>query len=109
MPASRSTAAVPAHTAGFPRIGSSASCKRVMPVAQLWPAPPQGFLAGDGWALLGDGLDAIAPERCDTRLYARAEDLIALAAFAWQRGEAVDAALAQPVYLRDQVAKPAVC
>jgi tRNA threonylcarbamoyladenosine biosynthesis protein TsaB len=35
-----------------------------------------------------------------------AEDLLHLATFAWQRGEALDADQAQPVYLRDNVATP---
>jgi tRNA threonylcarbamoyladenosine biosynthesis protein TsaB len=35
-----------------------------------------------------------------------AQDLLSLAGFAWARGEALEADLAQPVYLRDQVATP---
>jgi tRNA threonylcarbamoyladenosine biosynthesis protein TsaB len=37
-----------------------------------------------------------------------AEDLLRLAEYAWQRGEAVEAEHAQPVYLRDKVATPKV-
>jgi tRNA threonylcarbamoyladenosine biosynthesis protein TsaB len=39
-------------------------------------------------------------------LLPHAQDLLQLASFAWQRGEAVDAEQAQPIYLRDNVATP---
>ena len=39
-------------------------------------------------------------------LLPHAQDLLQLAGFAWQRGEALDAQDAQPVYLRDNVATP---
>ncbi|MNN85773.1 hypothetical protein D3C81_2031030 [compost metagenome] len=42
----------------------------------------------------------------DASLLPHAEDLLDLAVFAWERGEAVPAEQAQPVYLRDNVATP---
>ncbi len=62
------------------------------------------FGAGTGWAY-AERL-AVKPAQCDVSLLPHAEDLLSLGLAAWQRGEAVDAADAQPVYLRDKVATP---
>ena len=42
----------------------------------------------------------------DAGMLPHAEDLLTLARFAWERGEAIVADEAQPVYLRDKVATP---
>lgn len=42
----------------------------------------------------------------DASMLPHAQDLLTLATFAWQRGEAIAADDAQPVYLRDKVATP---
>ncbi len=42
----------------------------------------------------------------DASMLPHAQDLLTLATFAWQRGEAIVADDAQPVYLRDKVATP---
>jgi len=42
----------------------------------------------------------------DAGMLPHAEDLLTLARFAWERGEAIPADDAQPVYLRDKVATP---
>jgi tRNA threonylcarbamoyladenosine biosynthesis protein TsaB len=59
---------------------------------------------GSGWATYGDAL----AQRCDVAAYygdryPQAADILVLGAAAWRAGKAVDAALAQPVYLRDKV------
>ncbi|MFC3606450.1 tRNA (adenosine(37)-N6)-threonylcarbamoyltransferase complex dimerization subunit type 1 TsaB [Stutzerimonas tarimensis] len=61
------------------------------------------FGAGTGW-----GYKARMPvvtERLDASLLPHARDLIELARGAWARGETLTAEEAQPVYLRDNVAK----
>lgn len=60
--------------------------------------------AGSAWATYADAL----AERCGIAThygdrYPQAVDILTLAAAAWHAGKAVDAALAQPVYLRDKV------
>lgn len=62
------------------------------------------FGAGTGWGY-GSRL-AVQPASIDSTMLPHAEDLLCLAGFAWQRGEAVDADQAQPIYLRDNVATP---
>ena len=60
--------------------------------------------AGTGWGY-ADRL-AVTPRHFDAAALPHAEDVLALATFAWARGEAVQADQAQPVYLRDNVATP---
>lgn len=66
----------------------------------------QWFGAGTGWGY-GSRM-ALQPGAVDSALLPHSEDLLTLAGFAWQRGEAVDADQAQPIYLRDNVATPKV-
>lgn len=65
------------------------------------------WAAGTGWGTYGhrlpSGLRGVSPG-----LLPHAQDLLDLALPAWRRGEAVAAELAQPVYLRDNVATPKV-
>ncbi|WP_027896415.1 tRNA (adenosine(37)-N6)-threonylcarbamoyltransferase complex dimerization subunit type 1 TsaB [Zestomonas thermotolerans] len=63
------------------------------------------FGAGTGWGSYAARL-AVSVTGQDGSLLPHAEDVLALAGFAWARGEAVSAEQAQPVYLRDQVATP---
>lgn len=69
------------------------------------PLPAADFTgAGSGWATYGDAL----AQRCGVAAfygdrYPQAVDILVLGAAAWRAGKAVDAALAQPVYLRDKV------
>ncbi|MBW8190170.1 tRNA (adenosine(37)-N6)-threonylcarbamoyltransferase complex dimerization subunit type 1 TsaB [Neiella marina] len=69
------------------------------------PATSDWYATGSGWnaylATLGELPSNVTCHADD--LFPLAEDMVALAEFAWARGEAVDAALAQPVYLRDTV------
>lgn len=72
----------------------------------LVPMPPGGACTGfgSGWATYG----AVLAARCAISEYQgerfpQAEDLLPLAAAAWRAGMAVEAAQAQPVYLRDKV------
>lgn len=62
------------------------------------------FGAGTGWGYA----DRIAVKLAgqDAGMLPHAQDLLTLATFAWQRGEAIVADDAQPVYLRDKVATP---
>ena len=62
------------------------------------------FAAGTGWRY-AERL-AVTPAATDATLLPHAEDLLRLAVHGWQRGEAVDADQAQPIYLRDNVATP---
>ena len=64
----------------------------------------QWFGAGTGWGY-GARL-AVQPSAREATLIPHALDLLTLAGFAWQRGEAVEADQAQPIYLRDNVATP---
>ncbi|WP_122571735.1 tRNA (adenosine(37)-N6)-threonylcarbamoyltransferase complex dimerization subunit type 1 TsaB [Pseudomonas viridiflava] len=62
------------------------------------------FGAGTGWGYAERIPVALSGH--DASLLPHAQDLLTLATFAWQRGEAVQADDAQPVYLRDKVATP---
>jgi tRNA threonylcarbamoyladenosine biosynthesis protein TsaB len=68
-------------------------------------ASGEWFGAGTGWGTFGARIP-LAVVGQDAAMLPHAEDLLSLAHFAWQRGEAVAADLAQPVYLRDKVATP---
>ena len=58
--------------------------------------------AGTGWGY-AERLN-VKPYAMDAGMLPHAEDLLTLARFAWDRGEAIRADDAQPVYLRDKVA-----
>jgi tRNA threonylcarbamoyladenosine biosynthesis protein TsaB len=60
------------------------------------------FGAGTGWGYAARL--PVTPAALDASLLPHAEDLLALARFAWSRGEGLPADAAQPVYLRDRVA-----
>jgi tRNA threonylcarbamoyladenosine biosynthesis protein TsaB len=62
------------------------------------------FGAGTGWGY-GERI-AVKLAGQDAAMLPHAEDLLTLARFAWERGEAIVADDAQPVYLRDKVATP---
>jgi tRNA threonylcarbamoyladenosine biosynthesis protein TsaB len=76
------------------------------PHAVQLPADTSGswYGAGTGWGY-ADRL-AVRPERVDATALPHAQDVLALAGFAWARNEAIEADQAQPVYLRDNVATP---
>ena len=74
------------------------------PEATVLPGPGAWFGAGTGWSY-AERL-AARVTACDAQALPDARDILSLAQFAWQRGEAVTAELAQPVYLRDNVATP---
>jgi tRNA threonylcarbamoyladenosine biosynthesis protein TsaB len=69
-----------------------------------WQAAPPTAVAGSALAAFGERLNTGAAQRFDDGSEARASALAALARAAWQHGEAVDAAQALPLYLRDKVA-----
>lgn len=75
------------------------------------PLPESGeqwLGAGSGWREYADTLQprfAGCVKRLNAEYLPAAEYIAHLAAAAWQRGEAVDAELAQPVYLRNKVAE----
>lgn len=76
------------------------------PEAAILPEGAAGdwYGAGTGWGYAERIPVMLA--RQDATLLPHALDLLKLAEFAWGRGEAVAADLAQPVYLRDKVATP---
>ncbi|WP_437882996.1 tRNA (adenosine(37)-N6)-threonylcarbamoyltransferase complex dimerization subunit type 1 TsaB [Pseudomonas sp. LRF_L74] len=63
------------------------------------------FGAGTGWGSYGQRI-ALPVVARDGGMLPHAEDLLRLACYAWQRGEALPAEQALPVYLRDNVATP---
>lgn len=67
-------------------------------------ASGEWFGAGTGWGY-AERIPVVLSGQ-DATLLPHALDLLSLATFAWQRGEAIAADLAQPVYLRDNVATP---
>ncbi|MES2821173.1 MAG: tRNA (adenosine(37)-N6)-threonylcarbamoyltransferase complex dimerization subunit type 1 TsaB [Pseudomonadota bacterium] len=77
------------------------------PESACLPRDAQGdwFGAGTGWGAHAARIP-FTPSGQAPDLLPHAQDLLSLAAFAWARGEAVAADLAQPVYLRDKVATP---
>lgn len=84
-----------------------AGVEQVMAPEQV--ALPRGdngdwFGVGTGWNYASRL--AVRASDIDAGLLPHAEDLLHLATFAWQRGEALPADQAQPVYLRDNVATP---
>ncbi len=84
-----------------------AGSEAVLPPEQVaLPRHAQGdwFGAGTGWGYAARL--PVQPAGMDAALLPHAEDLLALAGFAWVRGEALAAEQAQPVYLRDNVATP---
>jgi tRNA threonylcarbamoyladenosine biosynthesis protein TsaB len=67
-------------------------------------ASGEWFGAGTGWGYAERIPVAVSGQ--DALMLPHAQDLLTLATFAWQRGEAIVADEAQPVYLRDKVATP---
>jgi tRNA threonylcarbamoyladenosine biosynthesis protein TsaB len=79
----------------------------VLPPEQVsLPAGASGdwFGSGTGWGYAERM--PVSPVGQDSHMLPHAQDLLTLATFAWQRGEAIVADEAQPVYLRDKVATP---
>jgi tRNA threonylcarbamoyladenosine biosynthesis protein TsaB len=72
-------------------------------LADAWQRDPPQCVAGSALGAFGARLDTGSAIRIALPLD-RAGALARLARAAWQRGEAVDAALALPLYLRDKVA-----
>ena len=68
-------------------------------------AQGQWFAAGTGWQAYAQRL-AVPVYGRDEQLLPDAQDVLTLARGMWQRGEAITAQAAQPIYLRDQVATP---
>ncbi len=71
------------------------------------PCAAQGdwFAAGTGWQAYAERI-AVPVYASDGQLLPDAQDVLTLARGMWQRGEAITAQEAQPIYLRDQVATP---
>ncbi len=63
------------------------------------------FAAGTGWQAYAERI-TVPVYACDPQLLPHAVDILTLAQGMWQRGEAISAQQAQPIYLRDQVATP---
>ena len=76
----------------------------VAALAEAWRLDPPACVAGSALAAFGERLPTGAA-LCVTASPNRAAALASLARAAWRRGEAIDAALALPVYLRDKVAQ----
>ena len=73
-------------------------------LAEAWLREPPVCVAGTALTAFGPRLPCAAALQLPTP-HDRAAALARLARAAWQRGEAVDAALALPLYLRDKVAQ----
>lgn len=76
----------------------------IAPSAFLTAAANQYWATGvgSGFATYGE-LTALVSGECHALPYPDAQDLLPQALALWQAGQGVDAALAQPVYLRDKV------
>ena len=70
----------------------------------LWQSDPPQAVAGSALAAFGARLPCGGARRLDDAGDDRAAPLARLARAAWARGEAIDAAQALPLYLRDKVA-----
>lgn len=68
-------------------------------------AQGEWFAAGTGWHAYAERI-TVPAYASDAQLLPHAEDILTLAQGMWQRGEAISAQDAQPIYLRDQVATP---
>lgn len=78
--------------------------EQVCPPAAVPAAPDNWFGAGSGWAVYAQVLSQRSGAKgWQDDYYPRAWDVALLGAKAWQRGEAVSAEQALPVYLRDRV------
>lgn len=73
-------------------------------LAAHWQAEAPACVAGSALAAFGGQLPTGSAERVPTE-HDRAAALLRLAQQAWQAGEAIDPALALPLYLRDKVAQ----
>jgi tRNA threonylcarbamoyladenosine biosynthesis protein TsaB len=73
-------------------------------LAEAWQREPPMCVAGTALTAFGPRLPCAAALQLPTP-HDRAAALARLARAAWQHGEAVDAALALPLYLRDKVAQ----
>lgn len=73
-------------------------------LAQRWRAEPPHCVAGNAPALFGARLPLAAGTRELPQPHDRAAALLRLAQRAWDDGQAIDAAAALPLYLRDRVA-----
>jgi tRNA threonylcarbamoyladenosine biosynthesis protein TsaB len=73
-------------------------------LAALWAGPAPGWLAGSAWSAFEERLSPPATARRRPVEADRAAALGRLAEAAWAAGQAVDAAQALPLYLRDKVA-----
>ena len=75
------------------------------PESAVLPVGAEGdwFGAGTGWGY-GERI-GVHPAGQDAAMLPHAEDLLTLARFAFERGEAIAADQAAPVYLRDKVAQ----
>ena len=74
---------------------------------QRWQAEPPSVIAGSALEAFGDRLHTAAAVRI-TQPRSRAEALAEVAQQLWAEGAIVDAAQAQPLYLRDKVAQTTV-
>ncbi|MEZ8142205.1 tRNA N6-adenosine(37)-N6-threonylcarbamoyltransferase complex dimerization subunit TsaB [Enterovibrio norvegicus FF-33] len=99
------------YVGGYQRL-ENGDWKRVVEEAVLPPdhfrptlSEDKWFTAGTGWQAYPDLASQLHLETTDSGvLYPEAEDMLILAHHALERGEAVDAEHASPVYLRDTVA-----
>lgn len=73
-------------------------------LAERWAGEPPEAVAGSALAAFGARLPSGGARRAP-QAAPRAQALMALAQAAWRRGDAVDPALALPLYVRDKVAQ----
>jgi tRNA threonylcarbamoyladenosine biosynthesis protein TsaB len=74
-------------------------------LAETWRLRPPAHVAGSALAVFGELLPVPPGVRRAPVEHGRAAALLRLALRAWRAGEAVDAALALPLYVRDKVAQ----
>ena len=92
-------------SAGAPwQLRSAPSLWTLEALQSAWRAAPPAAVAGSALAAFGDRLDPGGAARRLDAAAPRAAALLTLAGRAWAAGEAVPAAQALPLYLRDKVA-----
>jgi tRNA threonylcarbamoyladenosine biosynthesis protein TsaB len=91
------------HTAGAWTVRRAPALYELDALLALWQTAPPQAVAGSAMAAFGERLPTGAAVRFAAER-SRADALLRVAQQAWDRAEAVDPALALPLYLRDKVA-----
>ena len=92
------------HASGRWHVQHEGALMSLPALQAVWHRQPPRAVAGSAIAAFGDRLPCAGARRLDDSAANRAVALARLAGAAWTHGEAIDAAQALPLYLRDKVA-----